>query len=355
MTVTEYEREFVRLSKYALECVSTEDITCKRFEDGLNEDVHLFFGVLELKEFVVLVDRACKAEELVKEKRMVEIKSRDSRKRQLGKSFQSSSKKSREFTTRSATSAGFSNRSKGKQYSRSKAQTTSVASVGNARPSRPKCLQCGKCHPGEFRANKKACFKCGSLDHFIRDCPEVGEKEKPQNARSGSPGRGRLQRNLGNEISSKNTPREQTARSEGREPARTYAICAHEEASPLNVIIDEQDKLPVVVSHMSARKYVRKGYEAYLSFVMDAKETELRIESVPIVCEYPDVFPEEFPRLLPVREIEFDIELAPGTVPISIAPYRMAPTELKKLKAQLQELTDIGFARPSYFPWGAPV
>ncbi|KAA3466074.1 Gag protease polyprotein-like protein [Gossypium australe] len=102
-------------------------------------------------------------------------------------------------------------------------------------------------------------------------------------------------------------------------------------------------------------RYLRKGYEAYLEFVMNAKETELRIESVPIVCEYPDVFPEELQGLHPVREIEFGIELAPGTTHISIAPYRMAPTKLRELKAQLQELTDKGFAIPSYSPWGAPV
>ncbi|KAA3461204.1 DNA/RNA polymerases superfamily protein [Gossypium australe] len=60
--------------------------------------------------------------------------------------------------------------------------------------------------------------------------------------------------------------------------------------------------------------------------------SKLRIESVPIVCEYPDVLPKELSGLPPVREIEFGIDLAPGTVPISIAPYRMAPTELKELK-----------------------
>ncbi|KAA3484726.1 Retrotransposon gag domain-containing 1 [Gossypium australe] len=81
ISVSEYEREFVRLSKYTRECVSTEAIMCKRFEDGLNEDIKLFVAILELKEFVVLVDRACKAEELVKEKRKAEIESRDSRKR----------------------------------------------------------------------------------------------------------------------------------------------------------------------------------------------------------------------------------------------------------------------------------
>ena len=65
---------------------------------------------------------------------------------------------------------------------------------------------------------------------------------------------------------------------------------------------------------------------------------------MPVVSEYPDVFPEELPGLPPIREVEFGIELVPGTTPISIALYRMAPTELKELKAQLQELTDRGFA-----------
>ncbi|KAA3488235.1 Gag-Pol polyprotein [Gossypium australe] len=86
MLVTEYEQEFVRLGRYAQECVSTEAVMCKRFEDELNEDIRLYVGVLGLKEFVVLVDRACKTEELAKEKRRAENESRDLRKRQLNKS-----------------------------------------------------------------------------------------------------------------------------------------------------------------------------------------------------------------------------------------------------------------------------
>ena len=85
MTVTEYEREFVRLCKYARECVSTEAIMCKRFEDGLNDDIRLSVGVLKIKEFVVLVERACKAEELLKEKEKgkAKIEVQDSKKRQM--------------------------------------------------------------------------------------------------------------------------------------------------------------------------------------------------------------------------------------------------------------------------------
>ncbi|KAG8489260.1 hypothetical protein CXB51_017269 [Gossypium anomalum] len=110
----------------------------------------------------------------------------------------------------------------------------------------------------------------------------------------------------------------------------------------------------IIISSMLAQKYMRKGCEAYLAYVLDNKESEKKLGSVPVVCEYPDVFPEELPGLPPVREVELGIELVPGTTPISIAPYRMAPAELKELKAQLRELTDRGFARSSFSPWGAP-
>ncbi|KAA3488010.1 Chaperone surA [Gossypium australe] len=94
-----------------------------------------------------------------------------------------------------------------------------------------------------------------------------------------------------------------------------------------NLIRVESDK-----PNRSPVKYLRKGYEVYLAFVLNTKKTDLGIGSVPIVCEYLDVFPEELPRLPPIREIEFGTELAPSTAPISIAPYRMAPTKLKELK-----------------------
>ena len=78
------------------------------------------------------------------------------------------------------------------------------------------------------------------------------------------------------------------------------------------------------------------------------------LENIPVVCEYPDVFPEELPGMPPDREVEFIIELMPGTAPISRQPYRMPPNELKELKKQLKTLLDKGFIRPSSSPWGCP-
>jgi hypothetical protein len=71
-------------------------------------------------------------------------------------------------------------------------------------------------------------------------------------------------------------------------------------------------------------------------------------------CEYADVFPDELPGMPPDRDIEFAIELQPGTTPISKRPYWMPPADLAELKKQLQELLDKGFIRPTTSPWGCP-
>ena len=81
----------------------------------------------------------------------------------------------------------------------------------------------------------------------------------------------------------------------------------------------------------------------------------MRLEDVLVVRDFLDVFPDDIPGLPPEREIDFPIDLVPGTAPISLPTYRMAPTELKELKTQLQELVDRGFIRPSNSPCGAPM
>jgi hypothetical protein len=78
------------------------------------------------------------------------------------------------------------------------------------------------------------------------------------------------------------------------------------------------------------------------------------LEEIPVVCEYPDVFSDEFPGMPPDQDVEFVIELQPVTAPISKRPYRMPPKELAELKNQLQELLDKGYIHPSFSPWGCP-
>ena len=110
-----------------------------------------------------------------------------------------------------------------------------------------------------------------------------------------------------------------------------------------------------VISVISARRLLRKRCSVYLAHVIDIEGRELRLEDITVVKEFPDVFPNKLHGMPPNREVEFSIDLVPGTSLISMAPYRMALAELKELKVQLQELVEKGFIRPSVSPWGAPV
>ena len=84
---------------------------------------------------------------------------------------------------------------------------------------------------------------------------------------------------------------------------------------------------------MSASKILRKGCQGYLEFVVDRRQEGTRLEDIPIAKEFPDVFLDNISGLPPDREVEFTIYLIPGTEPISIPPYRMAPAELREIKA----------------------
>ncbi|GKD81156.1 hypothetical protein Tco_1347995 [Tanacetum coccineum] len=88
---------------------------------------------------------------------------------------------------------------------------------------------------------------------------------------------------------------------------------------------------------------------------MEKKSDEKRLEDIPVVREFSEVFPEDLPVLPPVRQVEFQIDLIPGAAPVARAPYGLAPSEMQELSNQLQELPDQGFIRPSTSPWGAPV
>ncbi|GJS00109.1 putative reverse transcriptase domain-containing protein [Tanacetum coccineum] len=85
------------------------------------------------------------------------------------------------------------------------------------------------------------------------------------------------------------------------------------------------------------------------------KILERRIEDVPVVKDFPKVFPEDLPGLPPTRQVEFHIKLIPGAAPVARAPYRLAPAEMKELAKQLKELSDKGFIRPSSSSRGAPI
>ncbi|KAI3770409.1 hypothetical protein L6452_01541 [Arctium lappa] len=118
---------------------------------------------------------------------------------------------------------------------------------------------------------------------------------------------------------------------------------------------DRRDKKSCLISMIKAKKCLVKGCVGFLAYVIDAKKEKKGLESVSVVSEYPEVFPEYLTTLPPDRQVEFRIDLVPGAAPIARAPYRLAPAEMKEMMTQLQELLDNGFILPSTSPWGAPV
>ncbi|XP_040939556.1 uncharacterized protein [Gossypium hirsutum] len=331
---------------------------CKRFEDGLNEDIRLIVGILELREFMVLLERACKAEGLAKKNKKADIESKNSRKRQMAKSQQILSKRSREFPTRSNT---------------------------------PECSQCSRRHFSECRGNERGCFKCGSLDHFIRNCPKLDDKEKKQDMRVNSaPSRGKPQKNPGSGASSRGAPRDSTMRSEGRAPTRTYAIRARKEVYSLDVITGstrsyvfmklvpsmnmpiESIEFVVKVSnplgkHVLVDKIYRNCHLMVRGYCFLAKLMLLPFDEIDLIlgmdwltshgvivdCERKAIELKcEDGNVLRVEPDESDNSFV---VISSMTAERylrkgMAPAELKELKVQLKELTDKEFARPSFPP-----
>ncbi|XP_074323604.1 uncharacterized protein LOC141660515 [Apium graveolens] len=107
-----------------------------------------------------------------------------------------------------------------------------------------------------------------------------------------------------------------------------------------------QKQTQTFLTSMQEKKLIQKGCEAYLAYVVDKGREVSNPEDIPVVRDFLDVFLEELPGLPPDRQIEFTIDLAPSTEPVSKAPYRMEPTVMKELAKQIQELLDKGFIRP---------
>ncbi|GJY84642.1 putative reverse transcriptase domain-containing protein, partial [Tanacetum coccineum] len=114
-----------------------------------------------------------------------------------------------------------------------------------------------------------------------------------------------------------------------------------------------------IISCTKTQKYIKRGFPIFLAQITKNetkdKSKKKRLEDVPIVRDFPEVFPEDLLGVPPMRQVEFQIDLVLDAAPVARTPYRLAPTKLQELSTQLQELSDKGFIRPSSSPWGSPV
>ncbi|GKE89371.1 hypothetical protein Tco_1566846 [Tanacetum coccineum] len=122
---------------------------------------------------------------------------------------------------------------------------------------------------------------------------------------------------------------------------------------------NERESWLTVISYSKAQEYIAKGSQVFLEQISAKKEENKsegkQLKDVPIIRDFPEVFPKDLPGLPPARPVEFQIDLILGAAPVARSPYRLAPSKMKELSKQLQELSDKGFIRPSSSPWGAPV
>ncbi|GKF35887.1 putative reverse transcriptase domain-containing protein, partial [Tanacetum coccineum] len=214
---------------------------------------------------------------------------------------------------------------------------------------------------GTRAGQKPTCFKCGAQGHIKRECPKLKNKNRDNQG--------------GN----------------GNALAKVYEVGRAVTNPDSNVVTDhyydvELDLMPVELGSFDviigmdwlakyqaiivcAEKIVHipwgnetlsvHGCPVFLAYVT-IKETKdksekKRLEDVPIVQDFPKVFPEDLPGLPPTRQVEFQINLILGDAPVARAPYRLALSKMKELLDQLRELSNKGFIRPSSSPWGAPV
>ncbi|GJT95900.1 hypothetical protein Tco_1091418 [Tanacetum coccineum] len=122
---------------------------------------------------------------------------------------------------------------------------------------------------------------------------------------------------------------------------------------------DGRESRLTIILCSKAQEYMAKECQIFLAQISAKKEEDksegMQLKDVLIIQDFPEVFPEDLPGLPLAQPVGFQIDLIPGAAPVARAPYRLAPSEMKELSEQLQELSNKGFIRPSSSPWGAPV
>ncbi|XP_016737861.1 uncharacterized protein [Gossypium hirsutum] len=331
-SVVEYEAKFLRLSRYARGMVATEYKRCVRFEDGLRDSLRVLIAPQRERDFSALVEKAKITEEVKRSERQNHEKGKAKR----------DSKPS---------NTGMRPKKKARTDGPVRSGPTVVVPIGVAM-----CQLCNRRHPGECGRATGACLSyregyssyLGAKDRLgvVMVWVEVGEYQAEVLARLR---RGSLHlsmlyitvrmeilqiSSLTLRISCESTSSEMSVVSLLRQSIRVSKLFRN---VPLEVqrtvFLADLMELPFGESDLILEKLVKKGCKAYLAYISVSDSVDSSIKDIRTVKEFPDVFPKELPRLPPSREVEFRIELIPGTAQVSIATYRMAPKELTELKA----------------------
>ncbi|KAA0025985.1 reverse transcriptase [Cucumis melo var. makuwa] len=384
LSVAEYERKYTELSRYAEMIEASDSDRCRRFERGLRFEIRTpVTAISKWTNFSQLIETVLRVEQsIVEEKSTMELN-----RGVLTTSGSAYQRQSQRASSQSANSVA-----------RLQTGQESVASESRRTP----CVSCRKSHRGQCLIGAGVCYQCGQTRHFKRDYPQLRvEVRRDEGVESHTVEQPRISTTAGEGTSG---ARQKRVVGRPRQQGKVYAMTQQEAKDAPDVITGcsgrsmhvggssssrvagigcnsgndflfthnasmnchrkevtfrKPGSTEVVfrgerniirtslISALKVEKLLRKGCTAFLAHVVEVQEEKLKPEDVLVVNEYLDVFPADLSGLPPDREVEFTIEVLPGTTPISQAPYRMASSELKELKVQLQELVDEGYIRPS--------
>ncbi|XP_028103718.1 uncharacterized protein LOC114302838 [Camellia sinensis] len=278
MSVAEYEAKFTELARLAPHMVDIDYKKARKFEGGLDLDVFHRVGVLKLPIYVEVLDRALMAEAILATKKQAPALTTKWKGKRSGFNF----KKGRSFP-------------KGQNTGSSSSSSQNSGSI-------PNYPDCGRKNKGTCYCASSACFRCGKTNHMVRDCPlrsndvnypiaSLAESTSvaKTNARANTRG------NIGNEI---------------LRQGRVFALVLGDVQNTKSVV---SVHLPYLISAMKANKLLRKGCRGYLCCVLVMNANNANVENIPVVNEFPDVFLTDLPRDLIDKEIEFTIDVVPGT------------------------------------------
>nr|CAH67938.1 H0211F06-OSIGBa0153M17.10 [Oryza sativa] len=355
-SVTEYLDDFNRLARYAPEDVRTDEERQEKFLEGLNDELSYALMSTDFRDFQQLVDKAIRQED--KYNRMEQKKRRAAQfKAQQGSNQRprlvtgpqapsypqggSSSvvRPQRQFYNNNTGNRGNDNRNVVARPAATPAQNQPVRKEQGSKP--------------------VVCFNCGDPGHYADKCPKprrVKNAPAPNNSNVPAP---KARVNHVAAAEAQNAPDVVLEIEEVPFPSSLILL----ESKDLDVILgmDWLSRHRGVIDCANRKVTLTSSNGETVSFFVSSPKShgvilnQVALQEIPIVQDYPDMFPEDLPGMPPKRDIEFRIDLVPGTNPIHKRPYRMAANELAEVKRQVDDLLQKGYIRPSTSPWGAPV